>query len=72
MSNERKLMIEMVKRLLATPTPLEMAACELVKAQREKLEAESALDYAANMVQYNDDRIVRLKVRLTELQGEQV
>jgi hypothetical protein len=64
-------MIEMTKRLLATPTPLEMAARELVKAQREKLEAESALDYAANMVQYNDDRIVRLKVRLTELQGEQ-
>jgi len=41
-----------------------------VQAQRAKLEAESALDYAANMVQYNDDRIVRLKVRLTELQGE--
>ena len=64
-------MIDMVKRLLATPTPLEMAARELVKAQREKLEAESALDYAANMVNYNNDRIERLKVRLTELQGEQ-
>lgn len=63
-------MIEMTKRLLATPTPLEMVAKELVQAQRSKLEAESALDYAANMVQYNDDRIVRLKVRLTELQGE--
>jgi len=63
-------MITMIKRLLATPTPLEMAVRELVQAQRSKLEAETALDYAANMVQYNDDRIVRLKVRLTELQGE--
>ena len=64
-------MIDMVKRLLATPTPLEMAANELVEAQRSKLEAESAREYAANMVNYNNDRIERLKVRLTELQGEQ-
>ena len=63
-------MIDMVKRLLATPTPLEMAARELVKAQREKLEAESALDYAANIVQYNDDRINRLKMRLTEMKEQ--
>ena len=63
-------MIAMYKRLTTTPTPLELAARELVQAQRSKLEAETALDYAANMVQYNDDRIVRLKVRLTELQGE--
>jgi hypothetical protein len=63
-------MIQLAKKLLSTPTPLEMVARELVEAQRSKLEAETALDYAANMVQYNDDRIVRLKVRLTELQGE--
>lgn len=63
-------MIAMAKRLLATPTPLELATRELVQAQRAKLEAETALDYAANMVQYNDDRICRLRVRLTELQGE--
>jgi len=63
-------MIAMAKRLLATPTPLELATRELVQAQRSKLEAETALDYAANMVQYNDDRINRLRVRLNELQGE--
>jgi hypothetical protein len=63
-------MIAMAKRLLATPTPLELAARELVQAQRAKLEAESALDYAANMVQYNDDRISRLRARLTEMNGE--
>lgn len=63
-------MITAIKRLLTTPTPLEMAARELVQAQRAKLEAESALDYAANMVQYNDDRIVRLKVRLNEMKEQ--
>jgi hypothetical protein len=63
-------MIGMMKRVLATPTPLEMAAKELVDAQRAKLEAESALDYAANMVNYNNDRIDRLRHRLDEMKGE--
>jgi hypothetical protein len=56
---------------MATPTPLEMAAKELVEAQRAKLEAESARDYAEYMVAYNDARIDRLRVRLIELRGEQ-
>jgi hypothetical protein len=47
-----------------------MAARELVEAQRAKLEAESACEYAASMIQYNDDRIERLRKRLTELKGE--
>ena len=63
-------MIAMMKRLLATPSPLEMAARELVQAQRAKLEAESACEYAANMVNYNDDRIVRLQERLNELKEQ--
>jgi hypothetical protein len=63
-------MIVMAKRLLATPTPLELAARELVQAQRAKLEAESACEYAASMIQYNDDRINRLRVRLTELKEQ--
>jgi hypothetical protein len=62
--------ITMIKRLLATPSPLEMAARELVQAQRAKLEAESACEYAANMVQYNEDRINRLIRRVDELKGE--
>jgi hypothetical protein len=65
-----KTMIATIKKLLSTPTPLEMVVRELVQAQRSKLEAETAQDYASNMVQYNDDRICRLRVRLTELQGE--
>ena len=64
-------MITLMKRLLTIPTPLELAARELVQAQRAKLEAESAMEYANAMVNYNDERIVRLMQRLTELQGEQ-
>jgi len=63
-------MITLMKRLLTIPTPLELAARELVQAQRAKLEAESACEYAASMIQYNEDRISRLTRRLTELQGD--
>jgi hypothetical protein len=63
-------MITMIKRLLTMPSPLEMAARELMQAQRAKLEAESAMEYALSMVDYNDARISRLKRRVIELQGE--
>lgn len=63
--------MKLLKKLMSIPTPLEMAAKELVEAQRGKLEAESALDYATSMVEYNTQRIVRLRERLEELKGEQ-
>jgi len=63
-------MIAMIKRLLTMPSPLEMAARELMQAQRAKLEAETALDYAAHMVMYNDARIKRLHDRVTELKEQ--
>ena len=63
--------MKLLQRLTRTPTPLEMAAKELVEAQRGKLEAESAMEYALSMVDYNDARIKRLRVRMSELQGEQ-
>ena len=63
-------MITMIKRLLATPSPLEMVARELVQAQRSKLEAESACEYAVGMVHYNDARIKRLTRRLDELKEQ--
>jgi hypothetical protein len=63
-------MITMIKRLLATPSPLEMVARELVQSQRSKLEAESAMEYALSMVDYNDARIKRLTRRLDELKEQ--
>jgi len=63
-------MITTLKRLLATPSPLEMVARELVQSQRSKLEAESAMEYALSMVDYNDARIKRLTRRLDELKEQ--
>ena len=63
-------MITMMKRLLSTPSPLEMVARELVQSQRSKLEAESAMEYALSMVDYNDARIKRLTRRLDELKEQ--
>jgi hypothetical protein len=59
-------MLTVIKKILQTPTPLELVVKELIDAHRSKLEAETALDYAANMVQYHTDRIGRLNNRLNE------
>lgn len=59
-------MIATIKKILQTPTPLELVVKELVDAHRSKLETETALDYAANMVKYHTDRIRRLNNRLNE------
>jgi len=44
----------------------ELISKELREAQLNKLEAESAVDYAKSVVTYNEQRIVRLQKRLTE------
>ena len=44
----------------STPSPLELATRELVQAERSKLEAETAQEYAAALVSYNAARIARL------------
>ena len=59
-------MIKLIKKLLQTPTPIELVVRELMEAHMSKLEAETALDYAENMVQYHTNRIARLNNRLIE------
>lgn len=59
-------MITVIKKILQTPTPLELVVKELIDAHRSKLEAETALDYAVNIVHYHADRIARLNNRLNE------
>ena len=51
-------------KLFEKPTPVAMAAIELVDAQRSKLEAETARDYATSVVAYNNARIGRLEAYL--------
>lgn len=43
------------------PTHMELVARELDQAYKDKLEAETHRDYAQSLVNYNNDRITRLK-----------
>jgi FtsZ-binding cell division protein ZapB len=63
-------MIKSIKKLLQTPTLIELVVRELVEAHRSKLEAQSAQDYARSVVQYNIDRIERLTNTLDELKEQ--
>lgn len=47
-------------RLFRRPTPLELATQELIEAEREKLSAQSAREYAEAMALYHTARIERL------------
>jgi len=48
------------------PSPLEVIATELAHAHLEKLEAETAVEYAQSVVGYNVNRIKRLNERMEE------
>lgn len=54
----------MIKELIHTfkkPAPAQLAAQELLDAQRELLQAQSAAEYYAQIARYNETRIARLK-----------
>ena len=55
---------------LMKPKPIrEIIEKEMREAVIKKLEAESAVEYARSIVQYNQQRIERLEKRLQEHQG---
>ena len=58
--------MELMKEPFKKPTPLEMIAAELSDAHLEKLNAETAVEYAQSIVDYNTTRIARLNARLEE------
>ena len=58
--------MELMKEPFKKPTPLEMIAAELADAHLEKLNAETAVEYAQSIVDYNVTRIARLNARLEE------
>lgn len=60
-----------IKKLFTRATPLELAAMELVDAQRSKLEAESGAEYAEALVIYNQSRIERLTAYVAQLTREE-
>jgi len=60
----RQSTIKYVKDILRARTIHEVIAKELQEAHLRKLEAETAAEYASAAIQYNEDRISRLKKRL--------
>ena len=58
--------MELMKEPFKRPTPLELIAVELTDAHLEKLNAETAVEYAQSIVDYNVTRIKRLNERMEE------
>ncbi len=58
--------LKYLQNLFAKPTPLELAAMELVQAERAKLETETGREYADALVKYNTARITRLRKYINE------
>jgi len=59
-------LLNLLKEPFRRPSPLEVIAHELARAHLEKLEAETAVEYAQSIVDYNMARITRLNQRLSE------
>lgn len=59
-------LFNLLKEPFKRPTPLEVIANELARAHLEKLEAETAVEYAQSIVDYNMARIKRLNERVEE------
>ena len=51
----------MLKRLFSRPTATKIAEEELRNAEQSLLEAQSAMEYAAAIVSYNQSRVARLR-----------
>ena len=64
--NFRETTIKYVKDILRAKTIAEVIYAELQDAHLRKLEAETAAEYAHAAMQFNEDRITRLKQRLLE------
>ena len=59
-------MIDFIKNYMRQPSHMEMVNRELEEAKLEKLEAETAVEYAQSIVQYNTKRIDRLNIYITD------
>lgn len=59
-------MLEFIREYVRQPTHIELVNKELEEAKVEKLEAETAVEYAQSIVQYNTKRIDRLNTYIAE------
>lgn len=62
----REAISRFIREMLRAKTIREVIAKELREAHLKKLEAESGVEYALSVVQYNQQRIKRLETRLLE------
>jgi hypothetical protein len=63
--------VKYIKELMKPKPISEIIEKEMREAVIKKLEAESAVEYAASIVTYNVERIARLQRRLKEHQEEE-
>ena len=63
--------VEFLKQQWRDPTPLEMISRELADAHIEQLQAETAVEYAQSIVNYNKTRILRLNSRMDSFKSEE-
>ena len=63
-------MAELLNRLLRGRTSLQAAVDELEEAKLDLLKSESAAEFATNLVRYNEQRIHRLKRRISDFKGD--
>ncbi len=59
-------LMEMLREPFKKPSPLEVIARELAEAHLAKLHAETGVEYAQSIVDYNVNRIERLNKRVEE------
>lgn len=62
----RESVSKFIREITRSKTIHETIAKELREAHLKKLEAESGVEYAMSVVQYNERRIKRLEERLTQ------
>lgn len=56
-----------IKRLFGRMSLLQLASAELADAERSKMAAHSAQEYATSIIAYETARIKRLKAQINEL-----
>lgn len=69
--NWKELTVRYIKDLVKPKTIREVIFKELQEAQLRKLDAETAVEYAVSVVQYNEKRIKRLEERLNHHEDEE-
>lgn len=60
-------MFEYLKKMFGRLSLLELASAELAEAERKKMEAHSAEEFAAALIAYEATRITRLRAQINEL-----